>query len=1234
MPKRNLIDALLDAGATVPSSARHASANVRKSADAADSSTSSNDPITLNAKARNINLDAATTAEIDTEGEHPQPGDVDFEAVLAGSDLDRNENTGVGVSAPHDKRHSREKSTSARDNPSKGSVTSKISMGKIDAADKRIPGKAPSKGEAINGKRHGGDSDDAGETETTTHAAMPVKVTHTQKTTQAEASVKGSKSRPQRQAKQTALGKLKAKHNELSSESDDDDTDDRDEDSNFVAPTKSVKKPSDGSRKSKQLPTPVTNGNQSKEEAAGSKPHGKLKSVKQQHSNIPAAAKKLKNNTSTRGTPAPSIQGSRPGTAVSQAKKNRAKEAEPTRSATGHQETGMTMAGRSEQHKSKDKLSPKKPGALKRPSRSFSRGRRPQRETPYEFPGSTPGTRKKGRSHSKASMASTARAGPTRQRMQSESVKERVDRANRDLQLPSTTRQPSPYAARGTGRPRKLSEPKRKHGGPEPNAQQSEVHIAPYARSRNAAETEPRDLNTRGRPTASRQKPGSSQAQAITIEPDSRSDSSSSSSLRRPLNAQSKVTAQATSRRTIIERPQTPAMMPSPPPGSGKGSVYTLAKDKPTIISFSRHGPRNQGLSSARKNPGSAVSSKVFSDYKSAKADTPGDYAKPRGLATQLFPPSSQHVVKVRKQVTDMAEPSNVSTGDENVLDAFTKGGKNKARTNLLRKPSNVVKEFDQDDGFAVIDDFEGTTLINDDEQPFAPAPKLATASQIAMPPPNAVTMDKTSSKTVDAPVQVPKKSKAKTVAPEDTPRPVPAKKAAARSKVNDDQEPLPSDKTMLRSMDDSVQKLEAQKKVKKSLATKHVLQSDQSENKILTQPSQQVRKRGPTEPQAGSPTKKIRVSEANTLSVTDARSMRVRETTESHNVQTKHHVKRLNRRKSGPSRRTTQGSQGVDILGSPYPKDLEVPTQTTALEVFSQQAGLSSDQMASSDAAVTGRLDLKAVPRMIPTTKAELVYSNGKPIPAASCESSKAVTRIASGPLAEQLLTARPVLTSEENPFTSSRALDPTDGNVMATAKFRAALRQHGIDLNDRSLDGRPDEREDEFAEDAETTLVEPVDDLSKTSRHDGNSPNESETSAASSPDAAAKVLEDVGDWRNSLKPHQTHLFDSLVIAAHKLVRHMVGQETADRDMVADYRRRGEIIVTELQRAHAKEYQQYTHNVRGWKKQAADELAAQSRRLKQVMRDVEKARAERKKAQAERNEFDDVLEELVAGLD
>jgi hypothetical protein len=310
------------------------------------------------------------------------------------------------------------------------------------------------------------------------------------------------------------------------------------------------------------------------------------------------------------------------------------------------------------------------------------------------------------------------------------------------------------------------------------------------------------------------------------------------------------------------------------------------------------------------------------------------------------------------------------------------------------------------------------------------------------------------------------------------------------------------------------------------------------------------------------------------------------------------------------------------------------VPTQTTALEVYSQQVGLSSDQTQRSDAAPTGRLDLKAVPRMVPTTKAGRVSSNGKPVPAAPQESSKAVTRIASGPLAEQLLAVRSVHTSEDNPFTSSRERDSSIGQGQAATKFREALRQRGIDLNDRPPAVQRDERQDERFDDTERTLVEPVNESGKAAEHVISSPSASVASSASSLDAASKVLEDVGDWRNSLKPHQTHLFDSLVIAAHKLVRHMVGQETADRTMIADYRRRGEIIVDELQRAHTKEYQQYAQNVHGWKKQAADELAANGRKLKQSMRDAEKARAERKKAQRARNGFDGMLEGLVAGLD
>lgn len=1213
MTKRNPIDALLDDGATAPSSARHVVAGTRTSPDAAQTSTPRRDHVALDVQLKTIDANPVVGVENYVEGENRKPGDSEPETSRPESRLDNNGKNGVGRHLPTSKNTSNTAVAAA-------------------AVDNETNATSLSNGEAISGKSRGKDCDDTGKPGPKESA----KAAYNQQSTQTGSSVKVSKGRPQRRAKQSALGKLKAKHSQVESEASDDMTDDsQDDDANFIVQSKALKKAPDDGLKSKQLPTPVTNGNPPKR-AAETKPRGKLTSVKPQHS-ITTNGNKPRSNPSARGTSASSARGDKPSATVAQAKKKRTAEVESTRLPTGDQGNRL-----GEQDEAKVRLSPKRPGALKRPARSFSRERKSQREAPYEFPGNTPATKKKGRSISRASKASTVRAGPTRQRMQSESVRKRLDRANEDIQRPSVSRQTAPKVTKATGPPRKPSGPKLKHDGSQPaimsqgtgTAQKRDPHPIQSGRSNHTADADFDGTNTIGRQKVPRQKVGSSQALAITIEPDSRSGSSISPSPRRPMNTKSNVTAQDMSRSNDIGRPQTPEMMPSSPPGSGRESVYTLANDKPTIIAFSRQGPRNQGMSSAKKDPGSAAASKVFSDYKSAKAGTPGDYAKPSGLATQLFPPSSQHALKQPTEVTGVAEPSNVSTGEDNVFAAFTKNGKNKSLATMLRKLSSTTKELaeeDQDDGFAVIDDFEGTALINDSEQP--------TASQIAMPPPKVETKQKKAQKIADTSIPMPKKSTAKSIAANNKTRPIPARKAANVSTTEEDKIPSSAKSTMTLSTKDGAHttgllEIVSRQRPTKTLPTDHDTRSKHLKDQMAVQPSQQVQKRGSTEPHAGSPSKKTRVSHENKGIIPKAKPTRVREASDSQTMPTTDHVKRLDRRKSGPSRRATREAQGVDILGSPYPKDLEVPMQTTALEVFSQQTGLLSDQMVSSDAAVVGRLDLKAVPSMVPTTKAALMSSNGKPIPAPPQESSKAVTRIASGPLAEQLIAAKRVQTSEDNPFTSSRAPDPVEGHEMATIRFKEALRQRGINLNDQVSATRHQEREIEQVEDPEITLVEPFAGPDNDSRFIASSPGASETSAASSLDAATKALEDVGDWRNSLKPHQAHLFDSLVIAAHKLVRHMVDHETADRNMVADYRRRGEIIVTELQRAHAKEYQQYAKNVHGSRKQAADELAAHGRKLKQSMREAEKARGERKKAQLARNELDDMLEGLVAGLD
>ena len=74
-----------------------------------------------------------------------------------------------------------------------------------------------------------------------------------------------------------------------------------------------------------------------------------------------------------------------------------------------------------------------------------------------------------------------------------------------------------------------------------------------------------------------------------------------------------------------------------------------------------------------------------------------------------------------------------------------------------------------------------------------------------------------------------------------------------------------------------------------------------------------------------------------------------------------------------------------------------------------------------------------------------------------------------------------------------------------------------------------------------------------------------------------------------------------------------MVDSGTAKRDIVADYRRQGEIVVTELERAHATEFQQHATGMQELKKRAADRLASMGKRLKMDVKEAERVREERR---------------------
>lgn len=815
MPKLNPIDALLDAGATVPSSTLHTATSTIRSADMTHITTPAHNHVGADARLEASNSNIAASAQnnagdkeqkLDDEkskANNPKPGDTDS-------------NNKAGPEVVKDLPISYEQQAVSRNGNSKASIATNKQAETAKAKRIESHRTVESSIEATGSQSHGNDYGTKKSLEPAKLTTRSVEATRSNQTIEAEASVRNAKGRPQRQAKQTALGKLKAKHSKTDSEDVDDMSDDsQDDGSDIFVQSQPAKKASDHGKRSKQLPTPVTNGILPKKPTE-TKLQGKLESVRPQQTAAIASGKNQPNKMVALGTPAPSVRVGRSSHTVTEDERTRPPtQTRLTRSPMDHRRTDTMTASRSEQQKSRDPPSQKRPGASKRPARSSSRGRRSKREDSYAFPGNTPGAKKNDRSISKALKASTTRAGPTRQRMQSESVKERLDRANAEMGLPSVSQQPSPEAAQATAPLRKPPVAKRKSDISQvppvslvrDTAQQRESHIVPSARSGNTANTEPHSLATRNRQAAAREKPGSSQAHAITIEQDSRSGSSSSPSPRRPADTQSKLMDLAASRRNDITRPQTPAIMRSSPPGSGRESIYTLANDKPTIIAFSRKGPRNQGFSSAKRDPGSAVSSKVFSDYRLAKTGTPGDIAKTSGLATQLFPPSSQPGREPSKQATHTMQPSNVVKGDDSIFGEFTKTGKNRALANMLQQPSEVAREphqEDQDEGFAVIDDFEGTTLITDIEET-EHSPKQPTASQMAMHPPNAVTKDRNDSKAGNAPVRPSVKTMAKPVPTKDTPRPAPIKKVIDANVFTADAQSVPAGQASMRSAKDGL---------------------------------------------------------------------------------------------------------------------------------------------------------------------------------------------------------------------------------------------------------------------------------------------------------------------------------------------------------------------------------------------------------------------------------------------
>jgi hypothetical protein len=1264
-PTRNPIDALLDDGATAAPNALNSFVEEGDEAPGHTTSSPARGYAALDAKLKIIDAKASKAPSKVSRGRKRDPAHFYFEPDDSDGDDDEDGAQDLHEQQPEKKAQPKKKATRVKSQAS-DQKRANVALNADDESEATTHAAKTAVDDKLHDATKSATAQEAHQTggKKASHISTktaPVASKGTAKATPRLASlsqplVTEPSGRPIRKAKKTALGKLKAKRGK---DNDDamSDTDDESEDnaSSFGAKDDSTHVSGCGRGRGRppkaHLPTPVTKSNTSKRDET-SKPSGKLQSVKSKVPPTTASVKGASGDTSRTGDTTTKLRTRKDASLIGEGSVVNSTETDnDAPKNTSHRKALIPEDDGDDQDKKEGTLPARRPGALKRPARSASRGRMPLRETRYDFPGSTPRVKRKNRSVSKASRASV-KPGATRQRMQSESVKHPGDPdIDNSRQMSISHRAASKEIELGSP-PRKKSTAQRKSKKVPPQPKPNHDNESTLQSKRNGVAANAGKLKnaTGAKSSTSHQKPGSSQGNAIMIEQASQSSSSPSPGPYKETMTRPTATGQIRNRQEV-RRLQTPAVMPSSPPPGGSETLNTLARDKPTIIAFSKRGPRNQGIALSSKDPGSDVAPTAHPVRSTADVGISGLRGQERKLSRPLFPSQDHAPVTMG--------PSNVSAIDEGIFADFTKNGKNQALTSLLQRAAapqstkrkdEPAQERDEDDGFFAIDDFDDTTLVNGDELAGKPDVQR-TASQIAMPPPNGSERIVKKLTAHNSLLGNPIKAASKPTIAKAAPEPQKPKKAVLVTTTKKAGEPKPAKQaTKVESKTDA--KSVSLQKATKIIPLHDAIETRSTKEASIEQKAQPKRKRELNELQSGSPQKKtktlqINPPKASSSDEASARQLQSSRIPQGAKVVVADPVERPDRRRNRPSRRTTQGSQGVDILGSPYPKELEVPIQTTALEIFSQQADLSSDQMASSDAVfaggLAGRLNLAAVPRILPPTHRKPMSSNGKPLPAAPTESSRAATRIASGPLAEQLITAKHEQSVMEDPFTSSHKRAPT---VKQTAQaqepdFKQALRKQGIIIDQQNHTTNHDEEEEE-EEDPDKTFVNPIstlegDDAPKEDSI-GTSPatTSDEVSNASSTvvSAAQQALEDIGDWRNTLRPHQTHLFDSLVIASHRLVRHLVDGETAHRDIVADYRRRGEIVVAELERSHARDLEKYAAGMQELKTRAADGLASMGKRLRADVKEGERGRDGRREAKVVRdNGFEGLLEGLVAGL-
>ena len=667
---------------------------------------------------------------------------------------------------------------------------------------------------------------------------------------------------------------------------------------------------------------------------------------------------------------------------------------------------------------------------------------------------------------------------------------------------------------------------------------------------------------------------GASQEKAIVLS-DRQPSSSPAAPNPRYEKALSAALPQGIDRQGVLRNPKTPSVFPSSPPLTSKqritdrptGLVDANAARRATIISFDKSGPRNQGSLSGSMRPNRSSLPPTVAPLSSHAGSGARFEAKRRKG------PSSAATSVKSFRMDRAAAKSNTA---ENVPDALAgfarKAPKEKEeRASDDNAPAAVSHPAPQDqpsnqqprndDEFAMIDEFESTTLVDGEDTAnnvkAAPVTKH-TASQVAMPP------------QTQKPSNVRKLHRAFTV-------PAMLGSDLAESAIStgkhDDTKHEKKRTLDVESSDGSDPKC---------------LRTDESVGRVRIPPQKQTVTRGKVLPKPTLP--------------------------QHHSKPMPEPTKRVSRKSS---RQMSQGSQKVDMYGSPVPEGMIVPDKSTVLEHFSQHVDISSD-LVDGVTTIAHRLTGTRKPHSSSkdhglvrlSRQPEILSSNSKPVPAEPHEESQAITRTI------RVDPRRPIVEDETRPpptnsFTSSKEARKEPSQRSSSWDFIEQLRQMTA------------AKAHEQVEDPDKTLVE------SERRTSSLSTKSSSDSSAESEDSSTSTL-DLALWRNALQPHQMDLFDELVAVSHKLVRHLVDQETAVESIKDHYRRRGLHIIEQMEATHAKQHQKDVQALKERKKRLKKELVECDKRLKGIVGTFESSQGERK----DRKETNAEEEQLLSVMD